>query len=456
VATLKLSSFIKTKLNNGLLGPSNELSGPDWLHNDRHIQRFGYSVVAIFVVVFIFWGGVAPLESAALAPGVVQVKGKRKAVQHLEGGIVASILVNNGDKVTQGQELVLMDTTQAGAELLVSEGRRYTLLALVDRLTTERDDVDSIAFSPLLERAALTDERARAAMAGEVALFNARRASRRGEVDVYVERESQLLQQIAGLTALKNSSESVATSIEQEVHDLQDLLAEGYVDKQRLRELERSRSRVLGELTETEAQIAAAKVRISELRLEILQLEKVFKAEVVNLLNEALSELYEVEQQYTTIQDRVHRAIIRAPATGYVLGLQTTTVGAVISRGQELMQIVPSVDQLTVEAKVSPMDIDRLRLGLPAEIRFSVFKDAYMVSGTLANLSADRLIDENSDQPYYAADIEILPEDLALLGDAKLIPGMPAEVIIKTGERTMLGYITSPLNRLFANSLTED
>lgn len=435
---------------------SSAAQGPAWLTNDKGIRRFGYIVTAVLVVVVVLWGGVAPLESAALAPGVVQVEGKRKAVQHLEGGIVAEILVENGDKVTQGQPLLVLDTTQTGAQLQVLEGRLYNFQAAVDRLIAERDNQQAIAFSPALLAAQDSDPRAAVAIAGEQAVFDARLTTRNGEQEVLTQRIHQLEQQVEGMQALMDSSQTVEASLTQEIADLQELLKEGYVDKQRLRELERSRSRVLGEVADTRSKIASARVAISETRLEILQLDKRFKTEVVDLLKDAQAQLYEVEQQYATAVDKVARSTVRAPAEGYVLGLQTTTVGAVISSGQELMQIVPSVDGFVVDARVSPMDIDRLRIGLPAEIRFAVFKDAYLVSGTLTNLSADRLVDEGTDMPYYAAEIEIEREDLALLGDVKIIPGMPADVLIKTGARTMLGYVTSPVNRVITHSLIED
>ena len=212
----------------------------------------------------------------------------------------------------------------------------------------------------------------------------------------------------------------------------------------------------MGEIAEIDSQLAAANVAISETRLQILQLNKRFKTEVIAQLKDTEELLYEVEQQFATISDRFRRATVRAPVSGVVLGSRTTTVGAVVGAGADLMQIVPSVDSLVIEARVSPMDIDRVRIGQPAEIRFAVFKDPYLVSGTLTKLSADRLIDDASNLPYYSAEVQLLEEDEFILDGMDLIPGMPAEVLIKTGERTMLGYLTSPLSRVFASSLIED
>jgi len=428
---------------------------PEWLDNDRGARVIGYSVVGALAAVVLLWGVIAPIESAALAPGVVQVEGKRKAVQHLEGGIVAEILAGNGDWVAENQPLLQMDTTQTRAELQMIEGRRYNLLAMADRLVAERDDLEAIVFRDQLESTS-DDSRAASAMAGEAAIFEARLADRRGEAAVLEQQISQLEQQIKGLDAVRGSQLEVVGSLEEEILDLKELLSEGYVDKQRLRELERSRARSLGDIADIDSQLAAAKVAVVETRLQILQLIKRFKTGVIDELKDAEELLYEVEQQFAAISDRVRRATVRAPVAGFVLGSNTTTIGAVVSAGAKLMQIVPSVDSLVIEARVSPLDIDRVRIGQPAEIRFSVFKDAYLVSGKLTKLSADRLIDEASNLPYYSAEIALLEEDKFLLEGMDLIPGMPAEVLIKTGERTMLGYLTSPLNRVFSTSLIED
>ena len=234
-----------------------------------------------------------------------------------------------------------------------------------------------------------------------------------------------------------------------EIADLADLLADGFVDKQRLRQLERDRAELLG-------QIADLDVTLEEVDLKILQLEKTFKTAVVDELTTTLEELYDLERTFETVSDRVRRSTIRAPVAGELLGLRINAVGAVVGSGDTLMEIVPDADGLFVETRVSPMDIDRVRVGQPAEVRFSVFKDAYLVSGTLIKLSADRLIDPSSDVSYYEGEIELARADLALLGDVQLIPGMPAEVVIKTGQRTMLGYLTSPMRRIFSKSLTED
>lgn len=415
---------------------------PDWLDNDAGARRLGYFAVgALFFVVGIL-GSFAPLESAALAPGVVQVEGKRKAVQHLEGGIVSRILVSNGEWVEANQPLLILDVTRSLAEKDILQGRMYNQQAAVDRLQAERDELVSIPFRSSLAEAGHTDDRANTAMANEQALFLTRFADRRATEDV-------LSSQQKGLELVMSSKQAVEESLRQEITDLQVLLSEGYVDKQRLRQLERSRTEVLGELADLE-------VSIEEVDLRISQLQARFKKEVVDELALTLENLYDIEQQLSAADDKVQRSTIRSPVAGSVLNLIPNTMGAVIASGETLLEIVPRIDSLVIEARVSPMDIDRVSVGQAAEVRFSVFKDAYLVSGSLVKLSSDRLIDQGSDVPYYAAEVKLAEEDLFLLDGMTLVPGMPAEVLIKTGERTMLGYVTSPIQRMFSRSLTED
>lgn len=428
-----------------------------WFDNDRRLRQIGYWLTAILLGGCGLWASFAPIDTGALAPGIVQVEGKRKSVQHLEGGIVSEIMVRNGDSVIQGDPLLSIDVTQANAELLILAGRRIDLQGKHDRLVAERDDLDLIPFSEGLLSLGEDDDRAATAIAGESTLFAARRADRDGEVQLLLQQQAQLSEQAAGFEAIRASSNTLLSSLDTEIADLSELLREGYVDKQRLRELERSRSRVLGEIAETNSKIASVSVAIAESQLQIVQLNKRFKSEVVDELKQVQTALYDVQQQFNTVLDRVERAIIRAPADGFVLNTSTTTVGAVISAGEELMEIVPHDKDLIIEARVSPFDIDRVQAGQLAEVRFAVFKDAYLVSGTLTKLSADRLIDSSTNTPYFAAEVAIEQEDFdRFYNGARLVPGMPAEVLIKTGNRTFLDYILSPLNRTVSTSLLED
>ena len=408
----------------------------------RSIRRIGYGIALLLLGVIFIWGTVAPIQSAALAPGVVQVEGKRKTIQHLEGGMIAQILVANGEWVEEGQPLLALDTTRTLAERDILQGRLYNQQAAVDRLQAERDNLPAVAFNAMLIEASATDSRAFNAISSERALFVARSADHLAE-------EAVLVSQRKGFELVMESKQALEESLRQEIADLRELLEEGYVDKQRLRELERARTQILGELADLEVSVEEVGLRVSQLRTRL-------KKDVVDELSVTLEDLYDIKQQFAAADDKLQRATIRAPVEGTVLNLIPNTIGAVIGSGETLLEIVPMINSLVVDARVSPMDIDRVSIGQAAEIRFSVFKDAYMVSGILTKLSSDRLIDQETDMPYYSAEIALLEDDLYLLDGMRLVPGMPAEVLIKTGQRTMLGYITSPMNRTLSRSLIEE
>ena len=410
--------------------------------SDARARTLGYLLVVFLIFVMGGWAVLAPLESAALATGVVQVEGKRKLIQHLEGGIVSKILVGSGDRVEEDQPLLLLDAARYRADRAILEGRLFNTRAVLERLLAERDDKDRIDFSDQLSVASETDPRAENAINSEQALFTARLADRKGEEEV-------IQSQREGFGLIAESKREILSSIDDEIIDLTELLADGYVDRQRLRELERSRAQLLGELSDLN-------VSIDEAELSILQIRKRFKTQVVQELTEVQEELHDLQEEYAAADDRVVRSTIRSPAQGSVINLKVNTIGAVVGSGEILMEIVPDILDLVVEARISPMDIDRVKIGQAAEVRFSVFKDAYMISGVLTKLSADRLLDESGDFAYYEGEIKLLEEDLHLLQGMAIIPGMPAEVLIKTGERTMMGYLMSPMARIASRSLIED
>lgn len=424
------------------------------LDSDLRARSLGYGIVAFLLLGFGGWAVVAPLESAAIGSGVVQVEGDSKPVQHLEGGIVAAILVDSGDYVTKDQALLRLDSTQFKAERSILQGRLQAKKATIDRLIAERDEKSSIEFAEKLT--AVADDHAKMAMASEEALFEARRADRLGEVAVLEQRIMQLEEQAEGGRAVVRAKESVAASLTLEISELTELLVDGYVDKQRIRELDRSLTQVLGEVADLNAKIAGAKVAIEETQLSIAQLNKRFVYEVIDELAKTQEELFDYQQRYTFAADKVRRATVRAPTSGYVMALAPKSVGAVIGSAEPLMEIVPDAEKFVIDVQMSPMDIDRIRIGQEAEVKFSVFKDSYSITGELVKISADAIMDERTGASYYKATVELMDEDIELLAGEELVPGMPASVLVKTGSRTLIGYLTSPLQRMFEKSLTED
>ena len=421
---------------------------------DAHLRRFGYGVIAVVFGGVGVWAFVAPLESAALGEGTVQVEGNRKAVQHLEGGIVSEILVSNGDLVESGQPLLRLDNSLILAEKNIVESRYWARRATVDRLLAERDGLPTITFAEWLVQ--VTDDRALIALENEQALFAARLANRDGEIAVLEQRISQLSSRIVGTRSVLSAKQTVMQSLEGELRDLKALLQDGFVDKQRILQLERLLAETLGEVDELKALISASEVALLESELEITQLNKRFTVQVVDELTLAQNELFDAQQRLTALSIRLDRTTVRAPVAGLVMAISPNGSGEVVRAGEALMEIVPDKVELVVSAKLSIMDRDRLMVGQEAEVRFAVFKDSYAITGELVTLSADSLLDERTGDRYYEGKVALLSEDMVLLDGNKLAPGMPATVLIKTGSRTLMGYLTSPLQRMFEASLIED
>jgi epimerase transport system membrane fusion protein len=424
--------------------------------SDKRPRTIGIIIVAVTFGMFGMWSLFAPLESAALAPGKVMVKGSRKNIEHLEGGIVAELPVRDGDSVAAGDLLLLLDDTQVRAQLEIAMGQYYAVKATEARLRAERDDLDSVDYPELI--AASEDPRAVEAMQSQNQVFNARRNGYLGEIDVLNQRISQLGEQVHGIEAVRDGKQKLVRSYAEEIADFTELLEEGFADKQRLRELERSLARTEGEVAEHISTIAQVGIGIGETRLEILQLQKTFHTSVVDNLGQVQIQVYDLEERIRAAADKAERTAIRSPVAGVVVGKTVTTVGEVISPGEALMFIVPQSGELIVEAQVSLIDIDRVHQGQDADIRFSAFKSTTtpVIDGTVVSISADALTDEQNGTSYYLARVEVTPEGHEMLHDLILVPGMPAEVLINTGSRTLFQYLTQPIRNAFARSLIED
>lgn len=423
--------------------------------SDHSVRVIGFLIVFITFGIFGIWAAVAPLDSAALAPGVVTVQTYRKTVQHLEGGIVKELHARDGDMVKAGDPLIVLDETQIRAESEVTRSQLIAAQAMEARLRAERDNLETIDFSSMIESDSL---RAREARDGETQVFTARRNSRLGEVAVLEKRIGQLHEQINGLKGVIQTKGSLQNSFVKEIRKLRELLAEGYVDKQRLLEQERNLDKLRAEIADHSSEITKIRLQINETELQILQLNKDFNAEVVSQLAEVQTKVFDLQEKKSALEDRLSRVVIRAPEDGMILGMTVHTIGGVINPGTPLLDIVPSISDLVIEAQVSPSDIDRVEAGKSADIRFSGFNSSTtpVVEGRVIQVSADRLVDEKNGMPYYLARVGLTEEGSRRLGGLKLQPGMPAEVYINTGKRTMLQYLIQPATDAFARSLIEE
>lgn len=424
--------------------------------SDQPIRRLGFAILLVVFGVGGLWAALAPLSSAVLAQGSVTVKSSRKTVQHLEGGILQELRVHDGDRVHAGEVLMRLDDTQDRVQLEAIRSQRVAAQALEARLITERDDLGDVFFTA--DDLAVDDQRVREARGSERQIFAARRAARRGEVAVLRNRDVELEQQIRGLEANIQSKVSLAKSYEGEIKDLSDLLKQGFVSNERLRDQERSLSRLQAEIADQRSAIARARVQRGETQLQILQANQRFKAEVASQLADTQSRLYELREQLRGQQDTLDRKVIKAPVDGMVMGLAVHTLGGVVAPGSHLLDIVPGGADLLVEVEIQPADIDRVAQGKLAEVRFSAFKGATtaVLEGELVYVSADRFINEKSGAPYYLARVALTDRGRQELGHRELQPGMPAEVLINTGDRTLLNYLLKPARNAMARSMIEE
>ena len=424
--------------------------------NDAPIRAIGMAVLLGTVGILGTWSYLAPIDSAASASGFVTVKSHSKTIQHLDGGIVKELIAKDGDIVSEGDILLTLDGSEIKAQLEILRGQQITFAAQVARLTAERDRLGLVSYPKEVQN--LSDARVVEAQQSENQIFNARKNAHEGEVSVLNQRISQLNSRIQGLQGQKTSKQELKASYSEEAKDLRELLAEGFADKQRLRDLERSLSASTGEIASLSSEIASSEMQIGETRLQILQIQKQFQEEVANKLSEVQAQLYDINQRLTATIDKVNRIQIKAPSAGRVMGLSIHNVGGVITPGRPILDIVPQGEELIIDARVSPMDIDRVHVGLVAEVRFSAFKQALTpkMMGKLTILSADKLTDERTGAPYYSAKIELTPDSYVKLGNMELLPGMPADVLINTGERTVFEYLMQPITNAFARAFIED
>lgn len=424
--------------------------------DDRSVRAIGIMILAATFGVLGTWGVFAPLDGAALATGYVTVKSHRKTIQHLDGGIVSELLAKDGDIVKEGDILIRLDTTEIKAQLQILRGQYITLAAQLARLQAERDLLKDIKFPNDLRNQ--SDPLIIEAREGEIHIFNARKSAYEGETLVLQQQSNQLSSKLKGLQGQRSSKQILMKSYSEEVVDLKELLAEGYTNQLRLRDTERSYAINSGEIAELTADIASSEIQISELKLKILQIQKNFQENVTEKLGEAQAKLYDVTQRLVAATDKMTRTDIKAPANGRVLGLSVHTIGGVITPGHAILDIVPQKEELIIDAQVSAIDIDRVRVGLLAEVRFSSFNLALTpkMEGKVINLSADHIIDEKTGIPHYQAIIELTPDSHTKLGNLELLPGMPVEVLIRTGERTVFEYLMQPITNSLARAFIED
>lgn len=423
--------------------------------SDRGIRRVGMTIVLVTFGLFGTWAAFAPLGNAVYGSGVVTVQSYRKTVQHLEGGIVKELRARDGDTVHKGDPLIILDDGQLSSEYESTRNQLITARAKEARLRAERDNLPAI---PALKIDGVESDRAREAIDGEAQVFRSRHDARLGEISVQQERIGQLKQQIIGLNDMIGTKVNLEKSYTREITELKDLLRQGFVDNQRLLEQERKLDMLKSEVADHQSTITKTRLQINETEMQIVQTNQKFSSDVAKDLSDVQAQVFDLQEKASALKDRLSRIVIRAPEDGMVLDMKVHTIGGVVSAGTPLLDIVPESSDLVVEAHVSTNDIDRITLGKLTDVRFSAFNAATtpVIQGEVTRISADRLTDEKTGEGYYLVRVKITDDGLKRLGDRKLQPGMPAEVLINAGERTMLQYLLKPARNMFAKSMIEE
>ncbi|BCB08594.1 HlyD family type I secretion periplasmic adaptor subunit [Vreelandella venusta] len=425
--------------------------------SDKGYRKLGYAILGIALGGFVLWSVTASLAVAVVAPGNVSMASFKRSVQHLEGGIVRELLVEDGAKVEAGQPLVILSDTQVRSQLEIAQSQYYINRAMEARLLAEQQGAEMLEMPE--ELMSVDNARIQQITAVQQSLFAARRQSLQGTMDAMDQQIIQMQEQIDGLESRVHVNNQRIRSLRSEAEDFRSLYREGLGDNQRLRELERQVLQYEGENAEFQANIAQLRSRISESRLKKETTLQEFQAEVGELLRDAQTQIAEAEERITSLTDQVNRTVIHSPASGTVVGRKIHTIGAVVRPGDTIMEVVPSNDGFVVEARIPSRDIDNLYIGQLAEIRFSAFNQRLtnVIDGEIIHLSADSFEDEATGQRYYKARIRVTEEGRQdMTEQMQLLSGMPAEVMIRTGERTFASYIAKPIADMLARAIRED
>lgn len=423
----------------------------------RGITVAGNLLVLCFMLGLGTWASLAPLESAAIASGVVESESSRKTIQHLEGGIVRKILVSDGDIVRSGQTLIALDDTRASSEMQSLQGQLWDAAARAARLEAEQQRFETIAIPDALGQDSKQNGVAAAAVSAQQFIFQARLQVHESQLAVIRERRRQVEKEIEGLTAQESATGQRISIVREELDMVATLVNKGLERRPRLLNLQRELADVEGRRGEITAQISRAGQVISEQQATLFKLESERQNEIAQSLREAQNQIFQLRERLLAARDQLSRTEVKAPEDGVITDLRIHTAGGVIGAGAPLMDLVPRQDRLIVTARLRPEDIDVVHPGLNAEVHLVPYNQRRVprLKGTVVHVSADRLLDKRTDQPYYATKIRI--DDAQIVAnDIQIVPGMPVQVFITTGRGTVALYALRPLLDSFRGAFRED
>jgi protease secretion system membrane fusion protein len=423
-----------------------ELEEPEMNTDSKSLARTGWMIVIFGVVGFLIWASFAPLDQGVPMSGHVVVASSRKVIQHQTGGLVDEILVQDGDVVKEGQPLVKMNSVNASAAAEVARVQLYTAQASEARLMAERDGASSINFNKI-QTSGQKDPRVQLNMQMQQQLFNARQSALHSELAAVDEAIRGLEFQLQGLTASMINKKEQQQFLKEQVVNMRDLAKDGYVAKNRLLDAERAFSQVNGNISEDIGQLGRVNSQIAEMKLKKSQRLQEYQKEVRTQLSDFQREAEALANRVKALDFELKNVYINSPVDGTVVNLSVFTKGAVVPGGFKIMEVVPTSDALVVEGQLPVHLIDKVHKGLKVQLIFSAFNSNTTphLHAVITEISADRTVDERTGAPYYKIRAQVAPEDIKLLSTLHVRPGMPADMVVTTGSRTMMNYILRPL-----------
>ncbi|MDB5871006.1 MAG: HlyD family type secretion rane fusion protein [Ramlibacter sp.] len=459
MAKPELLKLLSSKLLPPAPAPAQVAPDPDMAaaNESSRAARIGLWALGLGLGGFVLWASFAPLDEGVPSQGQVAIDTKRKAVQHPTGGIVKEVLVREGDRVKEGQLLIKLDEAAARANFEAIRQHYLGLRAAQGRLVAEQTGANAIAFHPDLQSAS-KDPLIQSQILTQDQLFRSRKSSLQADLQ-------GLQESIAGQQGLIQAYQGMMTNrreqmklVNDELASTRELVREGYAPRNRQLELERMMAESNGSVAELLGNITRAQRSVGELRQKMISLQQAYRKDVETQLADTTRDVQSDEGKFRAYADDLGRIDIKSPATGQVVGLTVQTVGGVIQTGQKLMDIVPDNELLMLETKVPPNLIDRIHPDLPVDVRFNNFSNSpqLVVDGKIVSISGDLLTEPQTNAQYYLARVQVTPEGYKRLGKRVLQPGMPVEVVLKTGERSLLSYLLHPLTKRLAAAMKEE
>ena len=458
MAKPKLNASLKSFVQDAQVVTSNDDDGPRASSDTRAVARTGLWILGLGFGGFLLWAGLAPLDEGVPTMGIVALDTKRKTVQHLSGGIVKEVLVQEGQQVKEGQALLRLDGAVAKANFEAVRQRYLGYRAMQSRLFAEQAGSGVIDFHPDV-KAALNDPLIKQQVSTQQQLIQARRAALAADLQGIEESMQGLKEQLGSYQNILVQRRSQLALLTEELTNTRSMVKEGYAPRNRQLELERmvaESNAAIADLTGNSLRVTR---QVAELGQRSLARKQEYRKEIETQLADITREVQSDAEKFVAVTADLDRMEIKAPANGQVVGLSVQTVGAVLQPGQKLLDVVPDQQTLLLEAHIPPHLIDKVQTGLMADIRFNAFAHSpqLVVDGKVLSVSGDLLSDPQQPQfSYYLARVQVTPSGMKTLGARQMQPGMPAEIVIKTGERSLLTYLLHPLTKRMAASMKEE